>query len=229
MGSSKKREVDPLVVVGYVRVSTAEQADSGAGLGAQRAAIEAECGRRGLTLARVYCDAGVSGKSLERPALAEALAALDGGDAGALVVAKVDRLSRSVQDFAGLLDRAGRRGWAVVALDLGVDMTSPSGEMLAHVIASVAQYERRLIGQRTKDALACRRAAGVQLGRPRLLDPMTARRLRALREAGSTLQGVADTLNAEGSTTATGLTWTVGTVRKVMAQVHREAETGPCP
>lgn len=224
MSSRRTRTTDPLAVVGYVRVSTAEQAESGPGLDAQRAVIEAECARRGLTLARVYCDAGLSGKSLDRPALTEALAALDAGRAAALVVAKVDRLSRSVQDFAALLDGAGRRGWAVVALDLGVDMTTPSGEMLAHVIASVAQYERRLIGQRTRDALAVRRAAGVRLGRPRLLNPAVAARIRTARASGSTLQGVADELNAEGVPTATGRRWTLGMVRKVLAQQPRDDE-----
>jgi len=75
-----------------------------------------------------------------------------------------------------------------------------------------------LIGQRTRDALAARRAAGVRLGRPRLLDPVIADKVRGLREAGITLQGVADTLNAEGTTTATGRAWTLGMVRKVLAQ-----------
>ena len=205
-------------VIGYVRVSTAEQADSGAGLAAQEKLIRSECDRRGLELAQIYSDAGVSGKTLDRPALADALAELDAGRATALVVAKVDRLSRSVQHFASLLERASRSDWAVVALDLGVDMTTPSGEMLAHVIASVAQYERRLIGQRTRDALAVRKAAGSRLGRPRRLDPATADLVRELRGNGSTLQSVADQLNAQGKTTATGRTWTLGMVRKVLAQ-----------
>ncbi len=222
MAAARKRAAQTDAVIGYVRVSTTEQADSGAGLAAQETLIRSECERRGLRLARIHMDAGVSGKTLDRPALAEALADLDTGRAAALVVAKVDRLSRSVQDFASLLERASRHGWAVVALDLGVDMTTPSGEMLAHVIASVAQYERRLIGQRTRDALAARRAAGVRLGRPRLLDPVIADKVRGLREAGMTLQGVADTLNAQGTTTATGRAWTLGMVRKVLAQVPQD-------
>src|SRR3954466_6598554 len=120
MGRTRKstREVDS--VIGYVRVSTAEQADSGAGIAAQRAAIVDYCTRRGLTLAAVYEDAGFSAKTLDRPALTKALAELDGGRAAGIVVAKVDRLSRSVLDFAGLLDRATRAGWKIAALDLGV-------------------------------------------------------------------------------------------------------------
>ncbi|MCA1677351.1 MAG: recombinase family protein, partial [Actinobacteria bacterium] len=82
-----------------------------------------------------------------------------------LVVAKLDRLSRSVQDAAGLLDRAQRHGWALVAADLGVDASTPAGEAMANVMATFGQLERRMIGQRTREALAARKAAGVRLGR----------------------------------------------------------------
>jgi DNA invertase Pin-like site-specific DNA recombinase len=81
-------------VVGYVRVSTDEQADSGVGLDAQRTAIVGECARRGWRLVAVHTDAGVSGKSMKgRPALAEALHAVESGQAEGIVVAKLDRLS----------------------------------------------------------------------------------------------------------------------------------------
>lgn len=212
--ATRRKSPSP-VVLGYARVSTTEQADSGAGLDAQRHTIEAECAYRGLTLERIYVDAGVSGRTLDRPALSEALSALDEGRAGALVVAKVDRLSRSLADFAGLMQRAERCGWRIVALDLGVDTTTPAGEMMAGVIAGIAQYERRLIGQRTRDALAARRAAGVTLGRPRLIDPQLADRIRTRRSAGATLAAVADELNREGVTTPTGRTWSPALVRKV--------------
>src|SRR5689334_21340199 len=91
-------------VVGYVRVSTDEQAKSGAGLQAQRDAITDECRRRGWELVKIYEDAGASGKSLSnRPALTAALVAVESGEASGLVVAKVDRLSRSLHDFTGLV------------------------------------------------------------------------------------------------------------------------------
>lgn len=208
----------PTTVVGYVRVSTTEQADSGAGLAAQRAAIESEVARKGWVLAEIYVDAGYSAKNLDRPALAQALAALGAGKAAALVVAKVDRLSRSVLDFSTVVARAERQGWAVVALDLGLDMSTPTGALMASIVAAVSEYERRLIGQRTKDALAARKAAGVVLGRPRLLDAATADRIRSARAQGSTLQAIADTLNSEGTLTPTGRTWSPALVRKVTLQ-----------
>src|SRR5207248_10698803 len=91
-------------VVGYVRVSTAEQADSGLGLEAQRAAIENECHRRSSNLLEIFEDAGASGKSMERRSgLRKALRAVRGPEAEALVVAKLDRLSRSLLDFSQVM------------------------------------------------------------------------------------------------------------------------------
>lgn len=205
-------------LIAYVRVSTSEQADSGAGLQAQRSAIRAECQRRGLVLSHIYEDAGISAKNMDRPALAEALRVLDAGQAAGLMVAKVDRLSRSLVDFAMLMARAAENGWAIIALDLGVDTTTPSGEFMANVVASVAQYERRLVSQRTRDALAAKRTAGVRLGRPRLLDPQVAERIRSERASGATLQAIAQRLNDDGITTPTRKRWSPVLVRKVALQ-----------
>jgi DNA invertase Pin-like site-specific DNA recombinase len=205
-------------VIGYVRVSTDEQAESGLGLAAQRAAIEAECARRGWTLARIYEDAGFSAKTLARPAMTDALVALAAGDAAALVVAKLDRATRSVIDAARLLDRCKVEGWRLVALDLGLDLTTGTGELIASVMAAVAQWERRAIADRTRAALAARKAAGVRLGRPRQLDQTVAARIRELRRVGATLQAIADLLNAERITTAKGHSWSAASVRKVTLQ-----------
>ena len=98
-------------VVGYIRVSTDEQGDSGAGLEAQRAAIAAEAKRRGWHLVEILEDTA-SGKTMtRRPGLAAALQRLESGAADALAVAKLDRLSRSLLDFAGLVERSRKQGW----------------------------------------------------------------------------------------------------------------------
>lgn len=144
----------------------------------------AEATRRDWELARIYSDAA-SGKSLTgRPGLQEALGALDRGKADALITAKLDRLSRSIVDFGMLMERARKQGWALVALDLGVDTTTPSGELVANVMVSVAQWERRAIGRRTKDALAVKKAGGVRLGRPSTLPVVVPQRLSRLRSRG---------------------------------------------
>ena len=192
-------------IIGYVRVSTDEQADSGAGLAVQRAAIEAEATRRGWQLVAIHEDAGASGKSLNgRPGLAAALEAVEAGEASGLVVAKLDRLSRSLLDFAGLMARSQRKGWALVALDLGVDTSTPAGEMMASVLAIFAQFERRLIGQRTRDALAVKRSQGVRLGRPRTMPVNVRERIRRERATGLSLPKIAAGLNADSIPTAQG-------------------------
>jgi DNA invertase Pin-like site-specific DNA recombinase len=206
-------------VIGYLRVSTDQQAESGAGMAAQRAAIRQQCKHNGWELAAIYEDNGASAKTLKRrPGLSEALQVLAQGDAAALVVSKLDRLARSVHDFAGLVRIAEREGWGIVALDLGVDMTTPTGGLLANVTASVAEWERRIISVRTSEALAQKRAEGVRLGRPRSLDPAIADRIRTRRSDGATLQVIADELNAEDIKTPTGRTWSTALVRKVTLQ-----------
>jgi DNA invertase Pin-like site-specific DNA recombinase len=198
-----------VVAIGYIRVSTDGQVESGAGLQAQRATILTECERRGLPLLGLVEDAGLSAKTLDRPVLAGALAQLEAGEAAVLVVAKLDRLARSVADFANLVRVAERQGWALLACDLGMDMTTATGGLLANITASVAEWEGKIIGARTREALAVRKAAGVKLGRPRQVHPAIARRIQRERTAGSTLQAVADRLNAEGTTTPTGRPWSL--------------------
>jgi DNA invertase Pin-like site-specific DNA recombinase len=204
-------------VIGYVRVSTDEQRTSGAGLAAQRAAIEAECQRRGWTLVEVIEDAGYSAKDLKRPGVQIALETLRRGEAGALVVAKLDRLSRSMLDFTAVMAKASKQSWALVALDCAVDTTTPAGEAMANVLATFAQFERRLIGQRTREALAAKRASGVRLGRPVSLPAALRERIAAERKAGRSLAAIADTLNEEQVPTAQGgRQWWPSTVRAAL-------------
>lgn len=198
-------------VVGYLRCSTQEQAESGLGLDAQRAAVEAACIAKGWTVAEWAVDEGVSGSVApgQRPAMARALGLLDTGEARALVAAKVDRVARDLHDLTGLLRQAELAGWELVALDLGVDTTTPVGRMLVGILGSVAEWERSVIRQRTRDALQAKKAQGVRLGRPIADHSQPARaRLRELLCDGLRLVDIADALNAEGFTTATGLPWT---------------------
>lgn len=208
-------------VLGYVRVSTGAQADSGAGLESQKAAIEAECNRRGWQLVEIIEDAGLSGKGMARPGLQRGLEALMNGQADALVCSKLDRLSRSVKDFAELVDMSTHYGWKLIILDCQVDTSTPAGEMLAGVMVQFAQFERRMIGQRTKDALAVKKAQGVKLGRRPEIEDSTAAKIESMRAQGMTLRGIADALNIEGVQTARqGAKWYASTVRVVL---EREA------
>ncbi len=215
MGRTRKTTATP-GVVGYLRVSTEEQAVSGLGLAAQRVAIETECGHRGLELLAVHTDPGLSGKSLARPGLTAALTDLDAGRGTVLMVAKLDRLSRSVHDATGLLLRADRAGWGLIALDVNVDTTTPQGAAMTQVLAVFAELERRLIGERTKAALAVKRAQGITLGRPRTLPTEVIERIQSARAAGASWSAIARELNADAVPTAQGgAHWHPATVRLI--------------
>lgn len=218
----------PPKVIGYVRVSTDEQASTGHGLAAQRKAITDECERRGWQLLEIVGEQrGASAKSLDRAGLQSVLARLDRHDADVLVVSKMDRLSRSLLQGAEVMERAKRRGWALVALDLGVDTTTPAGEMLANVVLSTAQYERRLIGERTKVALERARSNGVVLGRRSSLPPAVVARIVAERGDGRSLPAIAAGLVADGVPTGRGgATWYPSTVAAVLkSRVAQELAT----
>lgn len=204
--------------LGYVRVSTDEQGTSGLGLEAQESIVRAEVERRGWRLEHVHRDVA-SGKSLRRRLeFAEALGVLAEGGADVLVVAKLDRLSRSVSDFAAILARTQREGWALNICDLGVDTTTPSGKMVAQIMMVLAEWEREMIGDRTKAALDAARRRGVKLGRKSNVDPETLRLIRILRESGHSWQRIADALTDEGVPTAQGGRWHAATVRKLHAE-----------
>ena len=205
-------------VIGYLRVSTVNQEH---GLDAQRASIEAEAKRRGWEVEWVE-DAGKSGKDIDRPGITAALAMLKAREADALVVAKLDRLSRSLADFARLLETAAKQGWSVVALDLGIDTTTPTGKLVANVMAAVAQWERETIGLRTKEALAAAMAKGVHVGRPQRQDPAVVRRIRRWRRAGLTYRAIADRLNREAvPLPGGGVRWHPSSVYTISARMAR--------
>lgn len=205
-------------VVGYCRVSTEEQARTGLGLAAQRLAIAGACQVRGWVIVAIEEDEAASGASMsKRDGLRRALERIDRGEASTLVVAKLDRLSRSLLDFAQLMERSRREGWTLIALDLGVDTTTPSGALLANVLASFAEFERRLIGQRTRDALHIRRRSGVALGRPPALSDDVRTRIQGLRATGASYRAIAAILEADSVPRAHGGSrWHAATVRRVL-------------
>lgn len=202
--------------IGYVRVSTEEQARSALGLEAQERAIRLAAKQRGWDLVDIVADAGLSGSRKDRPGLQHALGRMRRKEASFLVVAKLDRLSRSIRDGADVIDQANRQRWALVDLGSGVDMSTPAGEMVAGVLLSAAQYERRLIGVRTKEGLASAKARGVSLGKPTSYPDELLTRIHRMRSQGLSLRKIADVLTEDGVTTAKGGRWHASSVRSVL-------------
>jgi DNA invertase Pin-like site-specific DNA recombinase len=204
-------------VIGYVRVSTDQQGDSGLGLQAQRTAIQMECDRRGWELVRFEEDV-LSGSTMQRPGLSAALEACRSGEVSGVVVAKLDRISRSLIDFVNLIAEATKDGWNVVALDLGVDLSTPTGEFFGTVLAAMAQWERRLIGQRTREALAQAKANGVQLGRPSGISDTLRNQIVYMRDREKlTYAQIADDLNGRAVPTSQGGDrWHPSTVKAIL-------------
>jgi DNA invertase Pin-like site-specific DNA recombinase len=221
-------------VIGYTRVSLDEQGERGLGLAAQRSAIITEVGRRGWELVEVLEDSGYSGRDFNRPAVTTAMRLLQCGHADALVVAKLDRLSRSILDFTGIMARARKENWGVIALDCSVDTTTPAGEAMAHVMATFAQYERRLIAQRTADALRELRSRGDAYGPtpfgwsragdrllPHASEQKVLTRMRRLRAKGKSYRNVAQSLNRSGTPAKKGGAWFASSVRSALLTAEK--------
>lgn len=203
-------------VIGYCRVSTDQQGESGLGLEAQAATIRQEAARRGWGEVRLYVDVASGKSTKKRPQFADALAVLESGKARTLVVAKLDRLSRSLLDFARLVDVAARQGWSINALDVNVDTSTTNGRMLAGIIMTLAQWEREMIGDRTRAALSAVKGRGTKLGRPTVVAREAVAIIRAMRGSGASYRQIAGTLNAEGIPTAQGgREWYASTVRAI--------------
>lgn len=212
----------PMIAIGYVRVSTKDQADFGVSLEAQAEKVRAMAVVQGAELAEVIIDAGESAKSLDRPGMARLLSLVDTGAVETVIIAKLDRLTRSVKDLAELLERFTRRGVSLVSVAESLDTGTAAGRLVLNIMVSVSQWEREAIGERTRDAMHHKRAAGERVGtvpfgyhlaadgvhiepEPREQDALT--RLRELRDAGYTLAEVAEELNAQGYQTRRGTPW----------------------
>lgn len=209
--------------LGYGRVSTADQ---DLGIDAQLEVVRAEVSRRGWNLVGTFADRAVSGAMPpgQRPQLGPALKRLDAGRAEVLVVQRLDRVTRSLADWALLVERSQQRGWAIVAVAECVDLASPAGEMVAGMLASVAQFERRLISSRTREAMATAKARGQRLGRPVQQSPVARKTVVEMRQQGATLAQIADALTEARIPTAQGGQWWPSTVRAMLESQRLDDE-----
>jgi DNA invertase Pin-like site-specific DNA recombinase len=223
--------------IGYVRVSTEDQAENGVSLAAQRERIAAWCDANGYELAAVHVDAGISGKRADnRPGLQAAVDAACAGKA-ALVVYGLSRLARSVRDTLDLADRLDRSGADLVSLSERIDSTTAAGKMVFRMLAVLAEFERDLTAERTRAALAHKRANGEAYGETPFGYVRAGDRLEAdpdaqlavalvldLRGRGWTFRAIARELEAREIPTAKGGSrWDPKTVQRIAQRAARKA------
>ncbi|MGV8123949.1 MAG: recombinase family protein [Candidatus Xenobiia bacterium LiM19] len=212
-------------VIGYTRVSTEEQATSGVSLQAQVEKLRAYASCYDLEIVEIIEDGGQSAKSLNRPGIQRALQMMRDGQASGLLVAKLDRLTRSIVDLNTLISEyfseKSKYQSTLFSVADQVDTRSAGGRLVLNVLMSVAQWEREAIGERTKAALNYKKSQGVKLGRPekQITDPAeikTINYIRELRAQGLTFRAIAATLDAEGYKTSRGGKWAPQTVKNLI-------------
>jgi len=218
-------------VFGYVRVSTKDQAESGLGMEAQIKKIKAYCDLYELELVDILIDDGYSGKTLDRPALKELIQRLEKGEAEGVVIAKLDRLTRSVADMGILLEKIFNKK-QLFSVSENVDTRTPSGRLVLNVLISVAQWERETIVERTKDALKAKRERGEKTGGdvpfgydekdgkliPNEKEQRIIELIKRLRDKGYGLKRIAKYLNENGFRTKKGKSFTHIQVRRILAR-----------
>lgn len=219
--------------IGYAMVSTEEQGHSGYDLAAQGERIRAYAKALGLPLAEVVTDDGYSGASLDRPGLQALLQSMEAGEVGVVVVAKLDRLSRSLRHLLDLYtDEFEHRGVALVSVAEQFDTSTPAGRLFFQVVGSFAEFDRNLLTRRVSDGRKekARRGGYAGGGAPLgyrafrgtgvlVVDEegaATVRRVFALEVEGLSRRGIADRLNAEGRTTAEGKAFTHVQVGRIL-------------
>jgi DNA invertase Pin-like site-specific DNA recombinase len=217
--------------IGYVRVSTERQAERGSSLEAQAEKIRAMALVQGVELTDIIVESGESAKSLQRTGMTRLLALVEAGHVKAVIVAKLDRLTRSVKDLCELLERFERKGVALVSVAESLNTGSAAGRLVLNIMAAVSQWEREAVGERTRDVLRHKRSQGLRVGnlafgfrlapdgvhtQDDLAEQAVIAEIRELRRRGATLRGIAKQLNERGRRTRRGTLWRLESVARVI-------------
>ena len=220
---------DLVLAVGYVRVSTDDQAQHGTSLAVQRDRLAAYCTAKGWKLSCVYEDDGVSGSSLDRAGLAAAFDHLESNGASVLLAVKLDRFTRSVVDFYALQSRCSDLGVQLCMVEDPIDADTADGRLMATIKAGLSQHERERIAERTKAALAFKLERGEWVGLPpfgfrvngtgglvEAPDELAViRTMKRWRRRGMSYRKIAAKLNAEGVKSRRGK-WGDASIRRLV-------------
>ena len=216
--------------IGYIRVSTSEQANQGVSLKVQRAKIEAYCITKDFELVGIIEDAGRSAKDLKRPGVQEILCLASSKAIDAVIIVNLDRMFRNTTDALNTAREFDKRGVALHSIQESLDTRSAMGKFFFTLTAALAEMERGLISERTKAALNHKRKKGEKTGGdvpygfdvvngklvPNLNEQKVKRQIVALREQGLSLQKIADNLNCGQISTKQGCAWSGVQVRRVL-------------
>lgn len=194
--------------IGYIRVSTGKQAERGTSLNEQEKAVR-EAGAE-----VIYEDAGKSGKNVNRPGLQALEKALHPNDV--VIVSALDRLGRSTADIAQILRDWKSHNIALIALRDGIDTTTPTGIMMAQMLAVVAEMERTLILERTEKGLSIAREKGKVMHRPKKWNRKKAEKVLELKNKGLSISAIARIEQVSRDT-----------IRRMIAEVETAGTTQP--
>jgi len=216
--------------IGYIRVSTQGQVEDGVSLEAQQTKIEAWCLANDYELVNVYTDSGISGKAMaNREKLLQALDAV--GQGIALVTHSMSRISRSTRDMLALADKLEKRGADLVSLTEKIDTTTAAGKMIFRMLAVLNEFERDQVSERTKAALAHKRAKGERIGTvpygyslhddgvsliENNAEQSILRDIQLLRREGYKLREITEELNNRGLLTRRGSEWRVQYIHNLL-------------
>jgi DNA invertase Pin-like site-specific DNA recombinase len=208
--------------IGYVRVSTDKQSDHGVSLEAQEAKIRAMATVQGAAVIELIVDGGESAKDLKRPGMERLLTLVDERQVDTVIIAKLDRLTRSVKDLAELLERFQRRGVSLVSVAESLDTGSAAGRLVINIMTAVSQWEREAIGERTRDAMQHKKSTGRCVGNiaygyrlaadgehiePEPREQAALAQILTLRSQGRSLRQIAHALNRQALRTRRGVGW----------------------
>ncbi len=218
--------------IGYIRVSTEEQADSGVSLEAQRDRVESYCRAKEWELLETISDPGCSGKDLRREGIQKVLSLCGRRTVDVVVVAKLDRLTRHVADLGYLTrDIFTKNEVALASVAESIDATTAAGQLMLNILGSVAQWERDIISERTRDAMAFKSKNGKRVGAVpygydlgvdgeilvrNVLEQKTIANMKQMRRQGFSYQRIADRLYTRGIASKAGGIWYPKTVRSVL-------------
>ena len=218
--------------IGYCRVSTDKQSEKGVSLEAQTEKIRAMAVVHGFELIEVVHD-GESAKSLNRPGMQRVLQLVQGREVQAVIVAKLDRLTRSVKDLCELLELFEHRQVALISVAESLDTSSAAGRLVINIMAAVSQWEREAIGERTRDALQHKRGHGERVGNiafgyrlapdgkhvePDAAEQAVLGEIRRLRGSGVSLRRIAAALNGRALKTRRGTAWRLEHVARICSR-----------